>query len=81
MINHSLCKHVLIASVVLIIVALSYVALTAPDQRNGFQKIGDAISILPEGADKAARELQDRTAAEKLGDAVRDGVEAGTTKK
>ena len=46
--------------------------LNAPDQRNGVQKVGDAISKIPEGTDKAARELKDRTPAEKLSDAASD---------
>lgn len=49
-----------------------YFILNAPDQRSGGDKIGDAINELPNGVDKAARELEDRTPGEKLGDAVED---------
>lgn len=65
----------------LIIVALAVIAwsvLTVPDQRSAGQKIGDAVDALPQGVDKAARQLEDRTPGEKIGDAVKD---AGDTIK
>ena len=46
--------------------------LTMPDQRSAGQKIGDAVDALPQGVDKAARQLEDRTPGEKLGDAIKD---------
>lgn len=49
-----------------------YFILNAPDQRSAGDKIGDAINELPNGVDKAARELEDRTPGEKLEDAVKD---------
>lgn len=59
----------------LIIVALAVIAwsvLTIPDQRTTGQKLGDAVDALPQGVDKAARQLEDRTPGEKIGDAVKD---------
>lgn len=49
-----------------------YYILNAPDQRSTGDKIGDAINELPNGVDKAVRQLEDRTPGEKLKDAVND---------
>ncbi len=49
--------------------------LTMPDQRSTGERVGDAIDALPQGVDKAARELEQRTPGEKLGDAVKDAGE------
>lgn len=49
-----------------------YYVLNAPDQRTTGQKVSDAIDELPNGVDKAARQLEDRTPGEKLEDAVED---------
>jgi hypothetical protein len=66
----------LLMSIVIVVVAIvGYHLLNAPDQRNPVQKMGDAIEQLPNGPDKAARELKDRTPGEKLGDAIKDEKE------
>lgn len=65
-------KFLLIAGLVLAIGIAGYYVLNAPDKRNGVQKLGDAIQELPNGPEKAARELEDRTPADKLGDAAKD---------
>ncbi len=52
--------------------AAGYYILNAPDQRSPGEKIGDAINELPNGVDKAARQLENRTPGEKLKDAVKD---------
>jgi hypothetical protein len=66
--------------VIVILSLLAYAVLTMPDRRTGAEKLGDAISELPNGADKAARQLEDRTPGQKLGDAVEDaGENAGNT--
>jgi len=46
--------------------------LTMPDQRTTGKKVGDAIDTLPQGIDKAAKQLESRTPGEKLGDAVEE---------
>ncbi|MBV8938607.1 MAG: hypothetical protein JO089_02045 [Alphaproteobacteria bacterium] len=51
---------------------LAYAFLTMPDRRTPGQKISDAVNTLPQGVDKAARQLESRTPGEKLGDAVKD---------
>ena len=65
-------KNLLIAAVVAVILVIGYSVLYAPDQRSAGQKIGDAIDELPNGVDKAARQLEDRTPADKLNDAAKD---------
>ncbi|NDE90871.1 MAG: hypothetical protein EB059_07010 [Alphaproteobacteria bacterium] len=63
----------LIILVVVLIIGAGYV-LTRPDQRTDAQHIGDAISELPNGVNKAARELKDRTPAQRIGDEIKDEV-------
>lgn len=66
-----------IASILLVIILLiaAYMFLAAPDNRNGFERVGDAIHELPNGADAAANQLKDRTPAQKAGDAIEDAGE------
>ncbi len=62
----------IILAVTVLVVIIGYAILTMPDDRNGMQKLGDAIHELPNGPDKAARQLEDRTPGQKIGDAVKD---------
>jgi cell division protein FtsL len=65
-------KNILIAAALVVIVVIAYSVLQTPDRRSGGQKISDAINELPNGVDKAARQLEDRTPADKLNDAAKD---------
>jgi hypothetical protein len=65
-------KGPLFVAAVIVAGVVAYGVLTMPDQRNTTEKIGDAIHDLPQGADKAERQLEDRTPGQKLGDAVKD---------
>lgn len=65
-------KFLVTAALVAVIAIVSYYILTAPDNRNAGEKLGDAINELPNGVDKAARQLEDRTPADKLNDAAKD---------
>ncbi len=65
-------KFLLTILLIIVIGVVGYYVLNAPDERNGVQKVGDAISELPNGADKAARQLEDRTIGDKLNDAAKD---------
>jgi len=58
--------------IIAILAAVMYAFLTMPDRRTGSEKIGDAIHDLDKGPEKAARQLEDRTPGQKLGDAVKD---------
>lgn len=72
MTNSSNGRNLLIIAIVAVLLLVGYSVLNAPDQRSGGQKISDAIDELPNGVDKAARQLEDRTPAEKLEDAAQD---------
>ena len=62
----------LILIVAVIVGVIGYTIMTAPDQRDAGEKVSDAINELPNGVDKAARQLEDRTPADKFDDAVED---------
>lgn len=65
-------KGVVAFIVVIVLFVVTWGFLTMPDQRSTGQRVGDAIDALPQGIDKAARQLEERTPGEKLGDAVKD---------
>lgn len=58
-----------------VIAVVAYVVLTMPDNRSVNEKLGDAVSKLDDGIDDAARELQDRTPAERIKDEVNDATD------
>ena len=63
---------------------MAYSLLNAPDRRTTGERIGDAVDALPQGVDKAARQLGDRTPGEKIGDAAKDvgqDIKNGTRNK
>ena len=55
-----------------VVIVTGYYVMNAPDKRSGMEKVGDAVHELPQGVDKASRQLKDRTPGEKVGDAVKD---------
>jgi hypothetical protein len=65
-------KVLMIGALALAVAIIGYLLLNAPDRRTPGEKIGNAIDALPNGADKAARQLEDRTPGQKLKDAVKD---------
>ena len=65
-------KSGLIIVVIILVAIVGALVLNAPDRRSPGEKIGDAIHELPNGVDKAGRQLQDRTPADKLKDAAKD---------
>ena len=72
MTEESKTPFLLTAGVIVIIAIIGYNILNAPDRRDGGQKIADAINELPNGVDKASRQLKDRTPGDKLSDAAKD---------
>lgn len=74
--NSQIGKPLLIFLIAAVAALGAFVVLTMPDQRTAGEKVGDAIDALPQGMDKAARELQDRTPGERVGDAVKDAGDA-----
>lgn len=65
-------KRVAAVAVIVLVAILAFYILNAPDNRSTGDKIGDAIDALPDGVDKAARQLENRTPADKLVDAAKD---------
>ncbi len=72
MISQPQGKNLMIIGLVVILAIIGFYVLNAPDKRSAGDKIGDAINELPNGVDKAARQLEDRTPADKLNDAAKD---------
>lgn len=70
--SQSTAKALSILAVLAITAIVVFAFLSMPDRRTAGEKIGDAVDALPGGVDKAARELQDRSPGEKLGDALKD---------
>ena len=65
-------KILIIGAFIVVIGIVSFYVLNAPDQRSPGDKISDAVNELPNGVDKAARQLESRTPGEKLDDAAKD---------
>lgn len=73
MINEQTQGKILMAASLLIIVSIiAYGILNTPDKRNSLEKISDMVNEMPQGMDKAVRQLESRTPAEKLDDAIGD---------
>ena len=71
-IQHIEMKFLIMAALATMLAIIGYELLTAPDKRGVGEKISDAVYELPQGADKAARQLNDRTPADKLSDTAHD---------
>lgn len=69
-------RNVIILVVIIAVAFVAYAIMTMPDRRDGAERIGDAIHELPQGLDKATRQLEDRTPAQKLGDKIEDAGES-----
>jgi len=69
-------RNVIMFVIILVVAFLAYSVLTMPDRRNATEKVGDAIHDLPQGLDKASRQLEDRTPGQKLGDEIKDNTAA-----
>lgn len=67
-------KKILAALGIVVIAGLSYVVLTTPEHRTVGEKIGDAVDHLDNGVDDAARQLKDRSPAEKIKDEIKDAT-------
>lgn len=65
-------KNILILCLITVVGFIAYSVLNAPDRRSSGDRIGDAINELPNGVDKAVRQLEDRTPADKLNDVAKD---------
>jgi len=67
-------KTILIAVVIAALAIFGLAALTAPDERTVGEKVGDSVDTLSEGEglDDAAREFEDRTTMERMGDSIEE---------
>lgn len=70
--NNSSSRTIIIIAVIVLVLAVLYSVMNAPDRRTTGEKLGDAVSELSDGVEDAGRSMQDRTPAEKLGDAAED---------
>jgi short subunit fatty acids transporter len=68
-------KNLIIAIIVIAIALIAYSYMTTPENRSAGQKIDAAVNQLDNGVDNAARELQDRTPAERAKDAIKDATD------
>ena len=68
-------RGLVLALAAVVVVLVGYLFLTMPDHRNGTERVGDAIHDLPQGVDKASRQLEDRSPGQKLGDAIKDNTQ------
>lgn len=63
---------------ILVLAILAYFAftfLTAPDNRTATQRVSDAVEQLPDGPGAAVEQLEDRTPAERAGDAIENAAD------
>lgn len=68
-------KFVIGGLIVALLAVIAVGVLNMPDRRGPGEKIGDAIGQLDNGVDNAARELEDRTPAERITDGVKDATD------
>lgn len=73
--NNDGIKWFLGLAVVVLLIIGGYALMTTPDDRTTGEHISDAIDNLDEGVDDAARELEDRTPAQRLSDDVEDATD------
>lgn len=70
-------KNFMIIAAIVIIAALAYTVMTTRENRTMGEKLDAAVEKLDDGGvDDAARELKDRTPAEKVEDAVKDATDS-----
>jgi hypothetical protein len=64
----------IIAGIALVAILVVFL-LNMPDKRSGSERVGDAVTALPQGVDKAGDQLKDRNPVEKAGDAIEKKVD------
>jgi hypothetical protein len=75
-VTSSVSKNVIVFVILVAVALVAYSVLTMPDRRTATEKVGDAIHELPQGVDRASRQLEDRTPGEKIGDTIKDNTKA-----
>lgn len=69
-------KKASLAVLVVVIVVMAYMMMNTREDKSIGQKMDDAIGQLDNGVDNAARELENRTPAEKVVDEVKDATDS-----
>ena len=77
---------IIVIAVLAVLAFLAYNFLNAPDRRTTGERVGDAVDHVQEGhgIDSAVKSMQDRTPAQKAGDAIEnagDDVQKAVDKK
>jgi hypothetical protein len=67
-------KTLVTVVVVIVVAIIGYALLTMPDNRTTSERVGDAVSELP-NLERAGEQLEKRTPGQKLGDAIEDAGE------
>ena len=66
-----LITAIAVVVVILIVALFASGTLSFKDNRSTSDRVGDAIHALPDGADKAADQLGDRSPGERVGDTIK----------
>jgi hypothetical protein len=64
--------------IAVVVVVVAFGILTTPEDRSFGERIGDAADRLDDGVDDAARELEDRTPAQRIGDEIEDATDGNS---
>ena len=72
------CSKAMPVIIAIIVLALAgygvYKFMNKPDERTAVERVGDAIKQLPNGVDAASKQLEDKSATEKLGEDLKELV-------
>lgn len=71
-------KTAALLAVAVIVAVVAYTAMTTRENRTIGEKLDAAVSKLDDGVDDAARELKDRTPAEKVRDEIKDATDGNS---
>lgn len=66
-----LITAIAVVAIIVIILLFASGTLSFKDNRSTTDRVGDAIHALPDGADKAADQLGDRTPGQRVGDQIK----------
>lgn len=75
---HQNVKTAALLAVAVIVAVVAYTAMTTRENRTIGEKLDAAVSKLDDGVDDAARELKDRTPAEKVRDEIKDATDGNS---
>jgi signal transduction histidine kinase len=73
--TNSSARTVSLVVIIAVLAVAAFMALNTREDRTVGEKLDSAIHKLDDGVDDAARELKDRTPAEKISDEVKDATD------